>query len=142
MPRYAIVLPIKDIKPVTVSFVAEVPFMVSCSIEVPREVIEKLIKEEVPEGYPVHAYALPLEYVKDLEAKGENTLFYGVPLAAWYEFSKDLKLHIDEFTWEMIYHGCKEYLKDLRKGDPIQLRIVLHTGLFISYTDEEDEKKR
>ncbi|RLE54889.1 MAG: hypothetical protein DRJ40_09950 [Thermoprotei archaeon] len=131
---------VKEIKPITVSFVAEVPYLVPGELRVPEDVLKRFRDFGVPDGYPVQVCVAPLEYV--IEKEGgvnlERPEVFGLPVAAVVYFRYGRGIWLSEYFWDFFSANFRKYVGHLKKGDPVKVRVVIHTALFIV---DEDVRK-
>ncbi len=134
---------VKEIRPITVCFIAEVPYMVPTEVKIPNEVLKKLRESGLPDGYPVSICVAPLKYVEEKEGcvRLEDPEVFGLPVAAIVYFRYDRGIRLSELFWDLFAAGYRKYLEGLKKGDPVKVRIVIHAALFVIEREKSNVEK-
>ena len=130
---------VKDIKPVTVVFSIKVPYMVPTVVKVPKEVVKKLLDEGVPEGYHVHVRVFPAKYFREKFGNDSSVIIGGIPLGAFYIFGRNMELDLGEYEWRVLSANYRSVFKNVKRGEIVELKIVIHTGLFVVNKGQKSE---
>jgi len=127
-----------------VCFIAEIPYLVPTELKLPDDVLEKFREAGVPDGYLVQVCIAPLEYVIEKEGRVdlENPEVHGLPIGAGVYFHYDRGIRLNEYFWDAFSAGFKKYLGNVKKGDPIKVRVVIHTILLVVDKNEKRRKER